>query len=368
MINLIGHKLGEYTIVVKLGEGGMAEVYRANEAAMNRDVAIKVIDPAHQNSPDFTAKFEREARTIASLSHPHIVKIFTFGVMRGFHLKFIDPLADARKDLAWFAMELMPGGTLHDLIRERPLTVAEIRLYLHDLADALDYAHGRGVVHCDLKPRNVLLDSQKNGFLCDFGIAAIIGQPEKRSENDSLVGTPVYMAPEQWTGAETGIWTDVYALGVMLYEMLAGKPPFEEPTPYAMFQAHMHGPVPEFTRTDVPDTMMAVIERAMAKEPDARYASAGELARDFDKALGVQRSRYSSEIQARRAGAAPAAIVDALPVALPKTTPLPANPPQANTASTVPASTIRMYQITIIVMLAIIVMLLVICVGLLSAR
>ncbi len=291
MIDMIGQRLGEYEIVSQLGEGGMAIVYRAQQQNIKRDVAIKVIQPQLRQDADFNARFNREAQTIASLSHPNIIKVFDYGVLRGFHLKLIDPSADVRKNMVYIVMELLTGGALSNLIRGGALPVTQISQFLTSIAGALDYAHQKGVVHCDLKPENVLLDEGRNIFLADFGIAHLISDTSAKDEDQEFVaGTPYYMAPEQWSGETTGIYTDVYALGVIIYEMLTGKVPFEGDSPFVLMNKHMFAPIPSVRdiRPELPEGVQRVLEQAMAKDPTKRFTSTGQLAASFNAALVAQ--------------------------------------------------------------------------------
>ncbi|PJF34294.1 MAG: serine/threonine protein kinase, partial [Candidatus Thermofonsia Clade 1 bacterium] len=167
--------------------------------------------------------------------HPHIVKLFDYGTLRGFHLRLLDPSFDPRTDLYYFVMELMLGGSLAERMRKARLSLAEIRAILQQIAPALDYAHQQGIVHRDLKPGNVLFDAHQNAFLTDFGIAKLLEDGEDKNaltQEGTTLGTPSYMSPELWQGINIGAWTDLYALGVMLFEMLSGKLPFVANTPY----------------------------------------------------------------------------------------------------------------------------------------
>jgi serine/threonine-protein kinase len=261
---------------------------------VNREVAVKVIQPS-QSDPSLIAKFEQESRLIASLSHPHIIKVFGFGVVRGFHLKLIDPQADARQDLVYFAMELFSGGTLDDLLARGPLPLQQTRLFMRQMAEALDYAHQKGVTHCDLKPANILLDETNNAFLCDFGIAILNNERPKEGQG-KIRGTPFYMAPEQWKGELTGSWTDTYALGIILWEMLTGQPPYTGETVAELFRAHTLDPIPNILdfRPELPLAVQTVFEKALAKDRTQRYQFAGQLIVNLDQALGVKRSRIVS--------------------------------------------------------------------------
>jgi serine/threonine-protein kinase len=272
----------------------MGNVYRARQQSVNREVAVKVIQPS-QSDPSLIAKFEQESRLIASLSHPHIIKVFGFGVVRGFHLKLIDPQADARQDLVYFAMELFSGGTLDDLLARGPLPLQQTRLFMRQMAEALDYAHQKGVTHCDLKPANILLDETNNAFLCDFGIAILNNERPKEGQG-KIRGTPFYMAPEQWKGELTGSWTDTYALGIILWEMLTGQPPYTGETVAELFRAHTLDPIPNILdfRPELPLAVQTVFEKALAKDRTQRYQFAGQLIVNLDQALGVKRSRIVS--------------------------------------------------------------------------
>src|SRR5262249_26958116 len=161
MSNLIGLRLGQYEITARLGTGGMATVYRARQASMGRDVAIKVIRPDLAEAGDFVARFQREAHTVAGLSHAHILKVFDYG---------------QHGDLVYLVMELLKGGSLTDLVRQGPLPLPTVARVLDQIADALDYAHERGIIHRDLKPQNVLLDERGSAHLTDFGIAKILSE------------------------------------------------------------------------------------------------------------------------------------------------------------------------------------------------
>lgn len=294
MIDLIGQKLGEYEIMALIGKGGMANVYRARQGSINREVAVKVIESANTN-PQAIAKFEQESRVIASLSHPHIVKVFGVGVLHGFYLKLLDEKANARQDLVYFAMELYNGGTLDDLIERGPFTLQQTRLFMRQIADALDYAHQKGIIHCDLKPGNVLLDENRNAFLCDFGIATLTTERPK-DDGKKITGTPFYMAPEQWKTELTGSWTDVYALGVILWEMLTGDHPFKGETIAELFRAHTLDPVPNILdfRPELPLAVQTVFEKALARDRRQRYQYAGQLMVNLDQALGVRGSRIAA--------------------------------------------------------------------------
>jgi serine/threonine protein kinase len=271
MADLIGEHLGQYEITGLLGEGGMATVYRARQVSMKRDVAIKVIESKLTRNPDFVKRFEREAQTVASLSHPFILKVFDYG---------------QQGESIYLVMELLVGGSLADHIRRGPLSLDTTTRLLEQIASALDYAHERGVVHRDLKPQNVLLDEKSNALLTDFGIAKLLGETTGLTRSGVAMGTPSYMAPEQWKGQPIDARADIYALGVMLFEMLSGRLPFIADTPYSMMHMHVNEPPPSLhtLRQDLPPGIERVIERALAKDRDQRFASAMDMVSAFKDA------------------------------------------------------------------------------------
>ena len=186
--DLLGKHLGQYEIMSVLGSGGMATVYRAQQSLagrVKRDVAVKVIESQFAGDSDFVARFEREAQTILSLSHAHILKVFDYGQ------------AD---EIVYLVMELLQGDSLSGLIAKGPLATDTANRLLRQVADALDYAHHKGIIHRDVKPGNILLDESGDAFLSDFGIAKLLSSTQALTQSGALVGTPSYMPPEQWEG------------------------------------------------------------------------------------------------------------------------------------------------------------------------
>ncbi|PJF36634.1 MAG: hypothetical protein CUN49_04365 [Candidatus Thermofonsia Clade 1 bacterium] len=284
MESLIGQQLGQYQITAKLGAGGMATVYRARQTSIERDVAIKVIRTDLMEDENFVARFRNEARVIASLQHLHIVKVFDYG---------------NQGNIVYLVMELLEGGSLSRFLRQNgalPLKLAT--QMLNQISDALDYAHSRGIIHRDLKPDNVLLDHQQNAFLTDFGIAKILGDTSSRTRTGMVMGTPPYMAPELWRGEVAEVRTDIYALGILLYEMLTGTIPFRADTPYQMMHQHIYEAPPSLSAQgiDLPIGVDHVLAKALAKNPEQRFASAGQLAEAFREALsGQDFSRFAPQ-------------------------------------------------------------------------
>jgi len=271
---MIGKTLGNYRIVEQIGTGGMATVYKAYDPDTERHVALKVLPKRYSEDPTFRQRFEREARAIAQLEHLHILPVHAYGEEDG---------------IAYLVMRHMEAGTLADLIERGPLPLDEARRLLEQIASALDAAHEGGIVHRDVKPSNVLLDAQGNAYLTDFGIAKMVeGVAEQLTETGMALGTPAYMSTEQCRGAkDLTPASDIYSLGVVLYQMLTGAVPFDAETPLAVIQQHLNEPLPppRQVRRDLPDEAEAVIFKAMAKEPEQRYRSAGEMAAAFASAL-----------------------------------------------------------------------------------
>jgi serine/threonine protein kinase len=287
MLNLIGQRVGQYEVLTRFGEGGMATVYRARQLNIKREVAIKVILPNLAQREEFSQRFEKEAQMIASLSNPYIVKVFDYGVLRGFHLRLIDAQVDPRKDIYYLVMELLTGGSLADRIKKGPMPVETVGHILEQMALALDYAHGRGLIHRDLKPPNVLFDDQGNAFLTDFGIAKILSDTTTLTSEGMTVGTPPYMAPEQWESENLGPWTDLYSLGVVLFEMLTGKLPFVAGTPFRVMHMHLYEapPLPSSILPTLPHGLDSVIQQALAKKPETRFQTSMALVDAFKQAV-----------------------------------------------------------------------------------
>jgi serine/threonine protein kinase len=273
MSALIGTRLGQYDIVSTLGQGGMATVYRARQASMQRDVAIKVISGQLSSNPDFMTRFEHEARLIAHLQHAHILPVYDFG--REGHTLFL-------------AMRLVDGGSLDQRLRSGPLSVPETVRIFSQIASALNYAHQEGVIHRDLKPNNILLDKSGSPYLTDFGIAKVLQSSMALTATGTVMGTPSYMSPEQWRGAALDGRTDIYALGVMLYEMLTGQLPFTGETPYVLMYKHFDElpPFPGTVNPSLPQAIDDVIHKAMAKNQEDRYASADAMVAALVQAVG----------------------------------------------------------------------------------
>jgi tRNA A-37 threonylcarbamoyl transferase component Bud32 len=257
-----------------IGQGGMATVYKAYQPAVDRYVAVKILPHTLQQDPAFAQRFEQEARLIAHLEHPHILPVFDFGVSG---------------DYSYIAMRYLSGGSLKELIAlHGPMPLARAAQLFYQVADALDYAHSQGVVHRDVKPSNVLLDQRGEAFLSDFGIAKIVAGSAQVT-GTAIIGTPAYMSPEQAMGTHLDGRSDVYALGVLLYELLAGRVPFDAETPMSVILKHLHEPVPtglEARRPDLPPRLMQLVRRMLAKDRAQRFATAGEVAQEV-AALGA---------------------------------------------------------------------------------
>jgi serine/threonine-protein kinase len=259
-------RFGRYEILQELGRGGMATVYLAFDPAFGRQVAVKVLPAQFTHDPKFRARFLREAKVIATLENPYIVPVYDYG---------------EEGDHPFIVMRYMPGGTLYDRIAAGPMKLAESYPIVRRMAQALDEAHKHNIVHRDLKPSNVLFDVRNEAFLSDFGLAKLSESSTKLTFTGVMVGTPDYMSPEQAIGEEDIDWrSDIYSLGVILYEMLSGHLPYEAGTPMKLLFKHVNEPVPQLDldKLGLPAECNAIIASAMAKNPEDRYRSAGMVA------------------------------------------------------------------------------------------
>src|SRR5919109_4545143 len=269
-----GQMLGPYRIITQIGKGGMATVYKAYQASIDRYVAVKVLPSQLAESKEFATRFQQEARIIAKLEHPHILPVFDYGESNG---------------VAYFVMRYLEAGTLKDrMVAGRPLPIKEIDKLFTQLTDALSYAHSHGVVHRDLKPANALVDSQGNIFLTDFGIAKLLESASPRlTQTDAIMGTPAYISPEQAQGQPVDQRSDIYSLGIILYEMVTGSVPFVAETPLAVLFKHISDPLPppSSVKPDVSPAIEQVILKALAKNPEDRFATAAEFLAAWKRAL-----------------------------------------------------------------------------------
>lgn len=270
--SLIGRSLGKYEITELIGHGGMATVYKGYQRDIDRHVAVKVMPPHPGQDTNYVERFRLEARTVARLQHPHILPIYDYGDEDG---------------ILYLVMALAEGGTLSDLIRRGAMSPAEVERLMRQVTSALDYAHRQGVIHRDIKPDNIMLNREGYTLLGDFGIVKIVEGGTGMTVTGGLVGTPTYMSPEQGQGLSVDRRSDLYSLGVVIYEMLTGVQPYTADTPMQIVFKHITEPTPDIltVRPDLPPGLGEVMRKALAKEPSARYSSAKALMDDFSAAL-----------------------------------------------------------------------------------
>jgi serine/threonine protein kinase len=294
-----GENVGPYRVIEQLGQGGMASVFKAYHPALDRFVAIKVLHPAFKEDPNFLSRFQREARVVARLEHPHIVPIYDFAEHQG---------------QPYLVMKYIEGVTLKARLAERPLSREEAIEIIQAVGDALSYAHERGVLHRDIKPSNILLSPDGGIYLADFGLARIAEAGASTLSKDVMLGTPQYISPEQAKGlGNLDEGTDVYSLGVVLYEIVVGRVPFNADTPFSIIHDHIYTPLPPPSSINphVPARVEAVLMKALEKDRSHRYPNVKSLVEAFRVAvLGVGGEKADPISVTRKADAAPTRVAD----------------------------------------------------------
>jgi len=269
----IGENVGPYRIIEQLGQGGMATVFKAYHAALDRYVAIKVLHPAFKEEPNFLSRFQREARVVARLEHPNIVPIYDFAEHKG---------------QPYLVMKFIEGQTLKAHMNEKPLTKEEAVQIVDDVGGALAYAHKQGVLHRDVKPSNVLLSPDGSIYLADFGLARMAQAGASTLSKDVMLGTPQYISPEQGQGVrDLDQGTDIYSFGVLLYEMVVGRVPFNADTPFSIIHDHIYTPLPlpSTVNPNVPEVVERVLLKSLAKDRKDRFETVEQQVLAFRTAV-----------------------------------------------------------------------------------
>jgi len=297
MNDLLGKSFGPYVVTEKISEGGTAVIYRGYQESLNRYVAIKVLRGELAADEEFIARFRQEALAVAKLKHPNILTVYDAG---------------RAHDVYYMVMDYVEGGSLADLIARNPLDLERAISIATQIADALEYAHRQGLIHRDVKPSNILLTLDGRPLLADFGTARVVYEDSRLTRTGTSIGTPEYMAPEQAQGQPSDARTDVYALGIVLYEMLSGDVPFTATTPMATLYKQVNEPLPPVRKVapDTPSWLESVISRALAKQAEDRFQSAKE----FVEAL---RARKVPKKSRRRATSPPTSLAGSVPQAQP---------------------------------------------------
>ncbi|MCJ7530061.1 MAG: serine/threonine protein kinase [Anaerolineales bacterium] len=267
-----GQMIGPYQIINQVGKGGMATVYKAYHATMDRYVAIKVLPHEFMHDERFLGRFQQEVRLIAKLEHAHILPVYDYGESEG---------------IPYLVMRYLDAGTLKERIQADSLSLAEVDHHFTQLARALEYAHEQGIIHRDIKPSNALVDKSGNLFLTDFGIAKMVESSAHLTLTGAVTGTPAYMSPEQARGQQIDPRTDIYSLGIVLYEMVTGRVPFDADTPMAVILKQIEQPLPppSVFKPGIHPAIEAVLLKALAKEPAQRFATMQEFLKAWALAL-----------------------------------------------------------------------------------
>ncbi|MCY4019226.1 MAG: protein kinase [Chloroflexi bacterium] len=270
--DLIGKAVNGYEILRQVGYGGMATVYLARQQSMNRNVALKFLPSNFIQDDMYLQRFEREVKIVAQLEHRNIVPVYDYGEHEG---------------QPYIVMRYMSSGSVEDLLAKGKISIDRVLAIAEQIASALDYAHHNGILHRDLKPSNILLDDGGGAFITDFGIARILGERSSTLTTQGVVGTPSYMSPEQARGEGLDGRSNIYSLGVMLFEMICGRRPFESDTPYGIVVMHVTAPPPSLRdfETSISAAVDKVILRALSKQPDQRPPTASALAAALRKAV-----------------------------------------------------------------------------------
>lgn len=288
---LIGRQINNFIIRGRLGQGGMASVYLAYQPSVNREVALKIItvNSVPSERDEFRLRFAQEAQVIASLEHAHILPVYDYGIYEN--------------EIAYIAMRLLRGGTLGDLLVDEPLELDRAAEIFSQIALGLSYAHRKGIIHRDLKPSNILFDDSGFAYLSDFGLAKMVENSLGLTKSDAIVGTPMYMSPEQLRGTPLDARSDIYSLGCVLYHMLVGHQPFADSATgivSIIYQQLEKAPTPpREVNPNIPPAVEQVVLRALSKDRDARFATADEMATALNQALG--RNQHSREAVAKAA-------------------------------------------------------------------